>query len=96
MSLDWKDSSSYSRGEERLSYPKAAEAYAGRVRAAVARDHIHAKGEWVMHCTAFGYDTYRLGVAHDGPASFERAKHAAEEIIRERVLEAARAFGVDQ
>jgi hypothetical protein len=86
--MDWKDVTSYSRGEERV--PSAWEAKADELRIVVTRKHIHAPGHWVMHCEPW-FTTRPIG---PDMLSNEDAQSKAEEMVRAKVAATARALGM--
>lgn len=75
--MEWKDTTSYSRGGERV--PTCWTARAGRLRITVTTGHIYYLGKWVMHCAPF-YKTHELGVE-----TKEKAQAKAVELVRVEV-----------
>lgn len=86
MSLEWTDTTGYSRGERGIKEPttwttriggKADGAY----NITVTCGHIRSPGKWVFHCTMLCYDTVALPDAK----TVEQAKQMALEHVRERL-----------
>lgn len=71
--MQWKDNTSYTRGEERI--PRTWEATHGPVRLVVLQKHRHNPGYWTMHGYGLGIDTLDLGIPDTEPA--ETAQEAA-------------------
>jgi hypothetical protein len=86
--MEWKDTTSYSRGQDRV--PSAWQTTAGDLRIAVVRKHIHAPGTWVMHCEPW-FATYPIG---PDTMSEEDAKANALSLLRGKIAETARALGM--
>lgn len=75
--MEWKDTSSYSRGGENV--PHCWTAKAGRLRITVTNGHIYYPGKWVMHCAPF-FDTHKLDVD-----TKEEAQAKAVELVRAEI-----------
>jgi hypothetical protein len=86
--MEWKDVTSYSRGQDRV--PTAWETRAGELRIVVTRKHIHAPGNWVMHCEPW-FNTRPIG---PDTLPNEDAQSKAEEMLRAKIAETARALGM--
>lgn len=79
----WIDTTSYSRGEERI--PRAWTFGSGVFRVVVLKNYLFAPGRWVMHFYAGSIDTYDL-MADSEPV--EKAQAAALDVAT-RSLEQA-------
>lgn len=78
MKFMWEDCTAYSRGQkDRKSTCCMVKGKALRI--VVTCTHIHAPGEWVMHCRPW-FDTYRLRVD-----TLDKAKEKAIRLIEEKV-----------
>jgi hypothetical protein len=60
MKPEWKDATSYSRGEDH-SKPRSWSIDIGPLRLVVVSEHIYHPGEWVMHFAPF-YNEHELHV----------------------------------
>ena len=75
--MEWKDTTSYSRGKERI--PICWSAKIGRLRVSVLSSHIYYPGQWVMHCKPF-YDTHKLDVE-----TKEQAQAKALQLVKKEI-----------
>ena len=75
--MDWKDTTSYSRGAEHR--PTTWTAHAGGLRITVTSSHVYYPGQWVFHCRPF-FDTYRLGAETKEEAQARAVELVAAEI----------------
>lgn len=73
----WKDTTSYSRGKERI--PTIWTIKLGKLKLSVMNSHIYYPGEWVMTCEPF-FITKELNVS-----TKEEAQAKALELIKEEV-----------
>lgn len=82
--MDWKDTTSYSRGDT-VRKPTTWSCDVGSLEVTVTCGHIHYRPNWVMHCHKLGVDTKPLGLAEEiGP---EEAQRKAIERLKEIVAE---------
>jgi hypothetical protein len=83
--MDWKDCSSYGRGEKNRE-PKDLRCSAGGVAICIHK-HIHyPKDQWLLSCAPF-FDKYELQ-----PKGIEECKALALDLVRVKLLGAAEAF----
>ncbi len=80
MTVEWKDKTSYSRGDKKRIPTIFALEIQG-LRIVVTNSHIRHKPAWVMHCAAFGIDTHRL-TADSLEAAQEEAIYEVKTLIR--------------
>ena len=84
MSIEWKDSTLWRRGEER-GEPRSWSIESGPIRITVISEHIYYPGMWVMACHGLGINTHPLEVE-----TADEAKSKAIEVASKRV------FNLDQ
>lgn len=84
MSIEWKDSTSWRRGEER-GEPRSWAIESGPIRITVISEHRDHPGRWVMHCHKLGINTH--------PLDSKSADDAKAEAI---ALTCRRLFAIDQ
>lgn len=72
---DWKDITSYSRGDKDRTPTTWALQLGGGLRITVTKGHIYYQGIWVMHCEAVNIHALELGIADAMP--LEQAQQAA-------------------
>lgn len=89
--MNWKDTTSYSRGETDRQ-PTVWSATAGRFRIVITKGHIYYKGEWVMHLHPGVLDCYELHLSGDSHESvaMEKAQKIAEGVFRDALTEVTR------
>ena len=79
--LNWYDTTSYSRGQERV--PACWTADVGELSVTVLTNHIYHRGEWVSHCRPF-WDTWPTGAVTREEAmdvAIERLRHFVNGIV---------------
>ncbi len=85
--MPWKDTTSYSRDKPRVQSCWSLR-LTSDVQISVVGEHIHHKGEWVVHCRPW-YDTHPLGMRFEpgdsGNAASAQAK--ALELVRSKISE---------
>ena len=80
--MDWKDSTTYSRGQkERI--PTSWTTKTESLSITVTKGHLYYKGEWVMHCFAVGMDTVQMKIPADSTP--EQAQNRAIEMVKRRL-----------
>lgn len=87
--IEWKDDTSYPRGERGKHPPTTFGVQSGAVRLVVTCGHINYPGEWIMHGYGIGIDTEPLGIPGDDPAG--KAMAEAERVAMRRVQRLQRA-----
>lgn len=97
--IEWKDATSYSRGQRGCIPPNSWECHIGTVRVWLSCGHHYYPETWVVSCHSLGIETKELGTSSLIEA--EQARHlairvvaaAAEKFARQMsaVAEAARA-----
>ena len=86
MSAEWKDTTSYSRGQDRV--PTAWTIKRGDISVTVTSSHIHNPGRWTMHCHALNMDTVDTGLPSDVDAA--TAQHCALNMAAHKAREIAK------
>lgn len=84
---DWKDSTSYSRGTERVQ--TAWTLHRDFVRITITSAHIRNPGRWTLHCHALNMDTVDMGLPND--VAVEVAQACAKNMVASKAREIARA-----
>jgi len=87
---EWKDQTSYSRGEKERVPSVWVMQLTREVRISVVRSHIYNPENWVMHCAPW-FDTHSLNL----PSTVENRDEAmsrAIALVREKITEAAAAM----
>lgn len=79
--IEWKDATSYSRGERGSKPPTAWEATIEGARIFVMCGHISHKGEWVVRCDMLGIDLEHLGAVDEMTAEGAR-EDAVKFVVR--------------
>lgn len=86
MSDEWKDTTSYKRGADRV--PSSWTTKRGHVSVTVTSGHINNPGRWTMHCYALNMDTVDTGLPNDVDAetakkcALNMAANKAKEIVK--------------
>ena len=75
--MEWKDTTSYSRGQERI--PTCWTAKIGNLRVSILIGHDYYPDEWVMYCHPF-FDIYPLNVN-----TKEQAQAAALALVKNEI-----------
>lgn len=83
---EWKDTTSYSRGQERI--PTSWTLKRGNVAVVVVQRHRMNPGFWTMHCSALGMDTVDTKLPDGVPA--ETAQNCAKTMAANRAREIAK------
>ncbi|WHZ35773.1 hypothetical protein [Sagittula sp. MA-2] len=85
---EWKDATSYRRGEERN--PRTWAVKSGVVRLVVMKDNVNNPGFWTMHAYGLGIEDYDIKLPSDQPA--ELAQRMAVNIAANKARELAKAI----
>lgn len=72
--IEWKDATSYSQGERGKIEPTAWECTVLGARIWISCGHLHYPGEWIINCSAIGFDQKRIGALADVSAEAAQAK----------------------
>lgn len=80
-SLEWKDTTTYRRGETRGENPTSWTLRTDRLRITVVSDHIHYAGQWIMHCPELNLSELQLYLQADKVGA-KKAQERAVAVVR--------------
>ncbi|MBA7694085.1 hypothetical protein ES703_102687 [subsurface metagenome] len=86
MTIEWTDTTSYSRDERGKKAPTCWSWQGERLHITVTCGHIYAPGQWVMHAWPLGIDIFKLNVKTKELAQ-EKAIRITRKCLTEMVAE---------
>lgn len=79
--MEWKDTTTYRRGETRGENPTSWTLRTDELRITVVSDHIHHAGQWIMHCPELNLSEVPLYLPADKVGA-NKAQERAVAVIR--------------
>lgn len=86
--MEWKDATTYSKGQRGTKEPTAWEVGSGHINVWVSKGHIHHPGEWVVTCHVLGMEAVSTGL--DSEVDKDTAQHCALNMADAEVRNIAR------